>query len=460
VAQKDFDQIIIGAGMAGLCCAGELVVQGQRPLLICETPEVGAMFRLKTLGESSRFFLQHTTWQLGWGGGWWYQLARQLNVPVKIHQGLSWALTVRGSGDIVPLALPGSASAFVEILTEAFDLPLDQPTRDEIERIMYEMLRLPYEELYELHRVPLAQWLAEQGADELVSALFLTFCGFPNDMTLDVAMQHCSVFGGIATLRIMLCNEGLLPVVYPNPREGLLIPMAKEVERRGGEVWRGKKVAQVLVDGGRVSGVAFQDGTEVRGSTVAIATGNGRIRKLLDPLPPELVEPLAYTDSIALYDFNTYFLLDRPLVQPANAGIASFDLNTMSVHHWIWPLTGVAPWTTEPGKQLVGTHFAYDAEGVAANGGAEAIYAGLLERTEELVPGFTAAVVDSVNYMSSPTGTAWMSPVTHGPKIPRTVGSVEGLWFVGDGSEPVRGIWSEAAASAGILGARAMCKVG
>lgn len=434
------------------------MLQGQRPLLICETAEVGALFRLKTLGDNNRFFMQFATWQLGWGGGWWYQMARRLNVPLKIHQGLSWSMTFRGSGNIVPLALPGSASGFVEILADTFGVPIDGATREQIERIMHEALCMPYEELYEMNRVPLADWLAERDADEFVTMLFLTFCGFPNDMTPEMARQHCSVFGGLATLRIMFCNEGLLPVVYPNPREGICIPMAKEIERHGGEVWRGKKVDKVLIDGGRVTGVAFQDGTEVRGSSVAIATGNGRIPALLDSLPQELVEPLAYTDSIALYDFNTYFLLDRSFIQPTNRAIASFDLATMSVHHWVWPLTGVAPWTTEPGKQLAGTHVCYTAEGVAAQGGHDAIYAALLERSEELLPGFTATVEDSVNYMSSPTGTAWLAPVTAGPKIPRTVDSVEGLWFVGDGSEPCRGIWSEAAASCGILGARAMYK--
>src|SRR5262249_47960438 len=147
-------------------------------------------------------------------------------------------------------------------------------------------------------------------------------------------------------------------------------------------------------------------------------------------------------------------------LQPDNQAVVVFDNTTMSIYHWLWPLTGVAPWTTEPGKQLVGTHMAYSAEDAAAAGGPDAIYAGLLERTEEIVPGFKTAVIDSVSHQSVSGASAWTSPTTIGPKIPRRVDSVGGLWFVGDGSEGCRGLFSEAAASCGILGARAISEKG
>jgi len=67
--------------------------------------------------------------------------------------------------------------------------------------------------------------------------------------------------------------------------------------------------------------------------------------------------------------------------------------------------------------------------------------------------GFTDAVVDMVKDSHKHH---WLSPLHVGPKLPRTVDSVAGLWFVGDGSTPVGGVYSEAATSAGILGARAM----
>jgi len=42
-----------------------------------------------------------------------------------------------------------------------------------------------------------------------------------------------------------------------------------------------------------------------------------------------------------------------------------------------------------------------------------------------------------------------------GPKLPRKAESIDGLWFVNEAS-PTAALWMEAAASAGIMGAREM----
>src|SRR3954447_13257456 len=80
------DVIVIGAGLAGLCCAGELLLEGLRPLLICEQAEVGAALRPEIV-EGNRGSIQVPTWQIGWGGGWWPMLAKRLNVPIKSPMG-------------------------------------------------------------------------------------------------------------------------------------------------------------------------------------------------------------------------------------------------------------------------------------------------------------------------------------------------------------------------------------
>ena len=49
MGDNSFDVIVVGAGMAGVACAGELTLRGARPLLVCETAEVGHNFRSVTV---------------------------------------------------------------------------------------------------------------------------------------------------------------------------------------------------------------------------------------------------------------------------------------------------------------------------------------------------------------------------------------------------------------------------
>lgn len=250
-----FDKIIIGAGMAGLACAGELVRQGERPLLICETKEVGAMFAVKDVGEKSRAFLQHLTWQPSWNGGWWYPLARGLGIPLRLYHGFRFAAMLQGSTKIANMPMCTSSAAAMDFLTDGLGLTIQEDSRAQLERALEAALAIPYDELVGMHDVPLVAWLADQGADETVTRLFLTFGGSPNGMSIEDSSEYLSVYGGLASLRAMLTGEALFPMPYPNIREGLCIPIAKEVERRGGAVWRGQKVRRVLIEDGSVRGV-------------------------------------------------------------------------------------------------------------------------------------------------------------------------------------------------------------
>jgi glycine/D-amino acid oxidase-like deaminating enzyme len=82
VTHPEFDVAVVGAGFAGVCCAGTLVQQGLNIALIAEAPEVGWNLRPTWVGES-RGTVQHPMWQQDWGGGWWFPLARSLSAEVR-----------------------------------------------------------------------------------------------------------------------------------------------------------------------------------------------------------------------------------------------------------------------------------------------------------------------------------------------------------------------------------------
>jgi phytoene dehydrogenase-like protein len=244
-----FDCIVVGAGLAGLSCAGELILEGKRPLLVCETKEVGAIFATRSLGDGNTFFAQHLTWQSGWGGGWWFQLARALNIPLPPLPRDAVGRDREGEREAdrgnlrVRVRVRGHGRAH-----RGLPFPLD---RNKLEKVLVAALAIPHNELFKMHQVRLSDWLEEQGADELISTLLLSLCGCANDLSAAQAREHLSVPGGLGVMRVLFCGDGSLPLIYPNPREGLCIPLAREIERRGGTVWRGRKVQRVLTEGTR-----------------------------------------------------------------------------------------------------------------------------------------------------------------------------------------------------------------
>jgi phytoene dehydrogenase-like protein len=452
VQHHDFDAIVVGAGLAGLCCAGELVKEGRRPLLVCETKEVGLTFRSEWLGNN-RGIMQHLVWAVGWGGGWWYPLTRQLNVPVRFRGGPHFAGTILGSGTTFDIPVVTSSAGMLETIDQIFPLP-DGPLRSEFGRALQLGLQADYRELFQLHEVPLMEWFRENGVAEEAAMLVMSFAGLMHELSLEESIKHLSVMGGLLPIRALLCGENAVTVIYPDAREGLCIPLAKAIEQRGGEVWRGRKVARVEVDDARVAAVVLEDGTEVRAPQVAIATGNSRIASLLDPLPPEIVEPLAYTDTFQFQDFTIWATLDKPVMPPELEHAYLLALDPMgSMLQVSWGIHAMAPWTTEPNKQFLGSQSYFPATTVEKMGGEEAVYEQMHNVNEGMYPGYKAAI-DQVKTGSHKH--TWFSPCSAAPKLPRTIESVEDLWFVGDGSVPVGGLWTEAAASAGILGARGM----
>lgn len=453
MGDDQFDAIVVGAGLAGLSCAAELVLHGQRPLLISETKEVGATFAVTEVGGPKNLgFLQHMVWNIGWGGGWWYPLARALNIPLRFYPSMPLAATVRGTGRVVDIPYCTSAAALTDTLLEALPIPGLDALRGPFEKVMQAALAIPYQELVKMDRVPLAEWLPDQGADEMISAMVLSFCGNLQELKMADAIEHLSVFGGLSGPRAYLCNEANVVTAVPDIRNGLCIPLAGAIEQRGGTVWRGRRVLKVLVEGDKARGVVLVDGTEMRAPVVAIACGNSRIAGILDPLPDEVQAPLAYSEQTASQDFCTYAVLDKPVVpREHDRFLGVINPEDGSNVQWAWPLHAAAPWTCEPGMQMLASQSFYSAKEVAGAGGEEAIYAEMAKVNEEIYPGYQEA---TVAFATQRHRHHWMTPLMVGPKLSRTIDSVRDLWFVGDGSTPVGGAFMEAAASAGILGAR------
>lgn len=454
----DYDAIVIGAGIAGLCCAGELVLQGAKPLLISETSEVGFAMRSIMVG-ANRGIIQVPTLQCGWGkqGGWWGDLVRRLNAPVWAPQGsgaIDFTITLKGNP--TPLTIPQtvfSAAGLRHALATIFPVPNEM--QDDLERVAHIGLNIPFEDLIEMNDILMTSWLEEQKTDPGVVELFLLLSSFALATTVEFCREHVSVYGWFSTVRSYFMAEASFGWLYPDNRHGLAVPLAQAIEQQGGTVWRGRKVAHVDIRDGRARGVVMEDGEVVTARSVAMACANTRTEQLVDPLPPEVEPGIAYTREIAQRMFCIFAVLDEPLV-PAEIrhAVAVIDLADQGPVVAA-PLHAMAPWTTEVGKQFFHICRCLPVADVADRGGDDVIIKGMHDTIEELWPGFGSAISDSKTVILKPDH-LWFNNVSVGPKLPRQSTSVTGLYFVNECSEPTAATFMDGSASAGILGARSM----
>lgn len=447
--------VVVGAGLAGLCCAGELVTQGARPLLICEAKEVGVALRSHMV-DGNRGMCQLPTWQISWGGGWWPDLARRLNATVKTPKGygsLEYRPSIPGLPPFDPFPQTSmSASTLVDKLIELFPMVADM--KDDFERIVHIAINIPYEELVHMHDVRLSDWLVEQGASEIVAHFMIILASFIVLTSADFSREHVSVFGAIGMFRSFFCGDANFGFIYPDAREGLAVPLAQAIEARGGTIWRGRRVGAVNVGDGRIGSVVMQDGTEVQAPHVVMACPTARIATLLDPIPPELEAPLAYGDEVAHQDFNVFVVADQPVI-PDNTNWVGVITMEGNLEQWMGPLHHSAPWTTQPGKQFLACGNAFRAGEVKGRGGEQAVLDRLYDVACDYYPGLREATTAVGSFAHKP-GHLWYGQAAVGPKLPRRSHSVDGLWFANESTAPVYGLWMEAGASAGILTARAI----
>lgn len=465
MAQDDFDVIVVGAGLAGLCCAGELVLSRAKTLLICETREVGQAIKPHDL-DGNTAVIQAPTHMVGWGGGWWATLARKLNANIYAPNGfnsLGYNLAVEGTGRVQPLVQgamsASSLNAALAQLAGEIDPALQSAFNSDCERVLHSALAIPYKELAKMDGVPMGEWLDSQRADELVSnALFMIGAGMYGS-TMDFMRSEASVYGIVAMLRVLLCGEATLGWIYPDNQTGMAIPLAEAIEGHGGTVWRGKKVASIVFDGDTARGVTLDGGSEVRASMIALSGANTRTEKLLTNPPEEVEAAIAYSrDVTPHYNFHLLSLLDEPVLPASFKSWVGVLSKEGSLLGWMTPSHAVSSWGVKPGKQMVESGITIPAADAEAEG-RDAIFDRLDTMTESFFPGFQAAKSAEKRYSPNRPGNLWFGPLCAGPKMPRTSESIPALWFVGEGSTPTCGVYMEGAASAGILGARQMIAV-
>lgn len=449
-----FDAIVIGAGAAGVCCAGELVLAGLRPLLVAEAQDVGYQFRAMAM-ENGRPPQQFPTRNLYGEGGWWYSLAQRLNVDFTARRVLGGlGSTVLGSGIVSEHRPITSATALATSLAARAPEPLGSAF-DDLVRVLHLGLTMPAERLADLHSTPLAEWLDDLKVDEAVRTLTIGMVAGSSYLPKAQAEEFASVFGAFTRLRNYLFGHAELCSVEPNARDGVFRPMGRAIEGHGGVVWRGRKVARVRREHDRAVGIVMDDGTEAKAPMTAVAAATSRLSSLFDDtLPPEVGAVRSFEESLGNYrEYVAVTIIDRHLFPPGYVGINSLRADGSRIQA-DFSMAAAAPWSTREGWEVVVSELVRSTDEVDADGGPTALFTGMQTVTESLLPGFGDAIVER----RTDSHPQFISSFLCGPKLPRVSPSTPGLWYVGEGSVPVDGVYTDGAASAGVLGAREMIR--
>jgi phytoene dehydrogenase-like protein len=445
MSSQDYDVVVVGAGMAGLCCASTLLARGLRPVLVCETPEVGWSLRSVSVG-ASRGFVQHPVWQPGLGGGSWYSAARYLGAPVRFDVSPPLQIHRMADRSTVTLSVSTSPSALVDVFGMIAPIPMDDH-REGLESLLGYIQRMPWSEISQLSEVPLTSWLADQGADPMAGKIICALAAKISEISVETAERICNAYGILTKIRTLLLGEAFCTSPVPDPWEGLVLPLARGLEANGATIMRGARVSDLIVEGGRAVGVALASGDEVRGRAVALAVGTPRVSKIMKELPASVQAAVTHADTVKGFDCCTYSLLDTDVTRGLS-NIAMITDETGVNSGYVFPMHAVSPGSTEPGRYLLAAQSQHMPDEYAAMGGHEGAVKHLLELQERLYPGFEAATVVRETQVH-PYG--WLNPSTHGPKLPGRCPETPGLYFAGDGSVPTMSFGVEGAGQAGTL---------
>jgi len=448
----DADVVVVGGGMAGLCCAATLLKLGLNPILVCETPEVGWSLRAVRVGKS-RGFVQHPVWQPSLDGGSWFGASRFLNAPISFDVSPPLQIHRMSDRSTVTLSVSTSPAAIVDTFGKISSLPIEDQ-RPGLERLMNEVQAMSWAEISQLSETPLSEWLERRGADPVVAQIMCGLAAKVSEISVDVAEKILNAYGILTKIRTLLFGEAFCTSPSPDPWEGLVLPLARALEAKGCTVLRSAKMDDLLIENGRACGVVLKSGREVRGRAVALATGTPRIAKILNDMPEAVRAAVEHADAVKGYDCCTYSLLDTDVT----GGLANITMVTDESganNGYVFPMHAVSPGSTEEGKFLLAAQSQHMPDEYDRMGGHEGAVQHLLALQERLYPGFEAATVQRATQVH-PYG--WLNPSTHGPKLPGRCDEIPGLYFAGDGSTPTMSFGVEGAGQAGRLRAITIAK--
>lgn len=452
--QERYDNIVVGAGFAGLICGGYLAKAGQKTLIVDKRKVIGGRAQVHRFNGYNAY-IHIPLLMSSQHGGFWALAARDLDADVRYYHSTEPRFYFNGTDTQhlrVPRCFsPGSMADFaVELLEASGHGPVAPGLREELHRVFADMVSLPFKQMCEdWADVLLRDWIHERSSNPEVEWVFRTLAanmGFIGDA--DFTWEKASAGRSFTMIRAWLAGEGATVVLQPDMYEALTKPFGDAIERLGGVIRTETEVAEVLIEDGKAVGVRIaregQPDEIIYADRVVVAAFWQEIPKLFKTMPAEVDACLKDPLSIHIMGASAITCLKTAL--PMDAGyIMITDPKTGSHIGGVYPQSVESPATAPEGKALVWMYYLTSVADWEARG-KEAVMAEMNDIQEALYPGFKDAIELQVGG-GGEGGSHYALSAT--PKISQKSPDIENLYFAGDCTAPMYGVISDGAASTG-----------
>ncbi len=411
-----FDCVVIGAGIGGLAAAARLALAGLRPLVVDESDRIGGRFSSRDVDG----------FHLGTGavavesGGVLEETFRLLEAPFEVRPP-DPAVVFRIGGKEFAFGHGGWLKIFEMFI--AHGARVLSAIREEVGR--------PAEE----PGPSLREWLSRYTAHATLHGVFQAlaasiFAVNADELPSRVFFEHFMARGGFK--RFGFAPRGCL---------GLVEPLARAIQARGGEVWTDATAERILTREGAVTGVVCRRDGRVVEVPAPASISNAGPRETL-ALTEDGALPGDYVDIVRrrarpATNVALYFTSGRPLVDAP--GLVTFPEARRLCN--LANLGRLCPELT-PGGEPLYVAFGVPRPSLGSFDEDETVRL-MREDLEAQVPGFRAeARILAVNVMR---GSQPAQRVCAGFDLPQRT-PVRGLWHVGDGVKPFG--WGGASACA------------
>ncbi len=331
MAKKDYDVIVVGAGFGGSACAGLLAKRGLKVLLVEKNARAGG--KASTI---SRKGFEHTGWvvisapavdtilqkvldELGMS-----DKAEVVSAPGK--QGCFYK-THSGQYKAMP-PMPDQTAMDPNVI---FDwLEVKEEDREESLRCLTELTLMPLEEINKLDNMSFAEWMGQYKLPPPVIAFLL---GPVADGCFVMPYDALSASEAVRTLQdIFLRNGG----IFCKGGFGKLADTyAEAVTVNGGKVMMRTRTEKILVEGGKVTGVATDKGT----FRAPIVISNAGIQPTVLKLVGEEHFDKSYNNYVrelipSLGFMGTRYFLNKKITD-VPYGVIFSDDSTWTLPRWI-----------------------------------------------------------------------------------------------------------------------------